>query len=254
MKSLATAKKSFYNKTSNKDEFNTHNILKLPYSNSLAPFTKIFNNSSNHDIKIVFTYSNTIKNNLTRNNSNHSNINSGVYVIPCKDCNQIYVGESGRDLQTRLNEHKNACRQGNEYSAIANHSLQNDHRIDFKRADVIFKSNCIHKRRIVEGALIRQLNTFTGNKAFTIDDNIIDKLICRNTNLNIHNLQEISPSSVELLANSIPSISNHNNPTHYTLPNDPPPDPPDIFQPNHNSILPRRSARLQNRSNNPDLA
>ena len=103
--------------------------------------------------------------------------------------------------------------------------MQNDHRIDFKRADVIFKSNCIHKRRIVEGALIRQLNTFPGNKAFTIDDNIIDKLICRNTNLNIHNLQEISPSSVELLANSIPSISTYNNPTHYVLPSDPPPDP-----------------------------
>ena len=29
-----------------------------------------------------------------------------VYNIPCKNCSQVYVGETGRKLETRLQEHQ----------------------------------------------------------------------------------------------------------------------------------------------------
>ena len=34
-----------------------------------------------------------------------------VYQIPCKNCNQVYIGETGRTLATRLQEHKDDVRK-----------------------------------------------------------------------------------------------------------------------------------------------
>ncbi len=33
-----------------------------------------------------------------------------VYSIPCMDCNSVYVGETGRNLEKRLKEHQYAVK------------------------------------------------------------------------------------------------------------------------------------------------
>ena len=81
-------------------------------------------------------------------------MNAGVYKIPCKDCDKVYWGETGRSCAVRLKEHMRDVRNCNLSNALFNHKIDCDHRIDWDDAQIVFKSNSYFKRRIVESALI----------------------------------------------------------------------------------------------------
>ena len=42
-----------------------------------------------------------------------------VYQVPCKDCCKVYIGETKRTLKTRISEHKQAVKKGDEKNGIA---------------------------------------------------------------------------------------------------------------------------------------
>lgn len=50
-----------------------------------------------------------------------------VHTIACKDRDWSYVGESGRTLNERVNDHRRAVRNYNSSSEIANHYSQTSH-------------------------------------------------------------------------------------------------------------------------------
>ena len=50
-----------------------------------------------------------------------------VYKIKCRDCQASYIGETGRNLSTRLTEHKRARKSGDVDNHIAEHHLQTTH-------------------------------------------------------------------------------------------------------------------------------
>ena len=55
----------------------------------------------------------------------------GIYEISCKDCNQKYVGQTRRSIQTRFKEHMAHLKYGRtEKSSVAQHAFDNNHRID----------------------------------------------------------------------------------------------------------------------------
>ena len=54
-----------------------------------------------------------------------------VYKIKCCDCQASYIGETGRNLSTRLTEHKRATRDGDVNNHIAEHLLKTKHQIDW---------------------------------------------------------------------------------------------------------------------------
>ena len=58
------------------------------------------------------------------------NRQGAVYKIKCCDCKATYIGETGRNLNTRLTEHKRATRNGDGNKNIAEHHLQTKHQID----------------------------------------------------------------------------------------------------------------------------
>ena len=60
-----------------------------------------------------------------------------VYKIKCCDCQASYIGETGRNLSTRLTEHKRATRNGDVNNHIAEHHLQTKHQIDWDSATCI---------------------------------------------------------------------------------------------------------------------
>ena len=55
-----------------------------------------------------------------------------VYEVPCKDCECSYIGETGRNLQKHLTEHKAAVKRGDRNNWIAVHAWDHDHRVDWE--------------------------------------------------------------------------------------------------------------------------
>ena len=60
-----------------------------------------------------------------------------VYRTKCSDCQATYIGENGRNLTTRLNEHKRATEKGDLNSNIAEHHLKISHTIDWDSATCV---------------------------------------------------------------------------------------------------------------------
>lgn len=53
-----------------------------------------------------------------------------VYEIPCQNCNEIYVGETGQTLNKRISKYKLAVRWFNDKNGIAVYMFKHDHYIN----------------------------------------------------------------------------------------------------------------------------
>ena len=73
-----------------------------------------------------------------------------VYKIKCCDCQATYIGETGRNLNVRLTEHKRATRNGDINNHIAEHHLQTNHRIDWDSAKCITYCTNYYQRLTLE--------------------------------------------------------------------------------------------------------
>ena len=79
-----------------------------------------------------------------------------VYEVPCKDCGLKYIGETRRNLKTRMTEHKGAVRRGDERNGIAVHVYQLQHRINWESARVQMSGRGYWNRRTLEAIQIRR--------------------------------------------------------------------------------------------------
>ena len=73
-----------------------------------------------------------------------------VYKIKCCDCQASYIGETGRNLSTRLTEHKLATSNGDVNNHIAEHHLKTKHQIDWDSATCITYSTDCYQRLTLE--------------------------------------------------------------------------------------------------------
>jgi hypothetical protein len=76
-----------------------------------------------------------------------------VYRIPCRDCDQAYVGETGKQLKTRLHEHQLALRRADPRSHLWQHCSHTGHEIAINDAQVIGQSNKKQERLVLEAIL-----------------------------------------------------------------------------------------------------
>ena len=78
-----------------------------------------------------------------------------VYKIICI-CGDFYVGETKRTLETRLKEHKAACRLGAfERSAVAEHAWQEGHEINWNDMEILDTTRNLQERKVKESLYIR---------------------------------------------------------------------------------------------------
>ena len=83
-----------------------------------------------------------------------------VYRIPCATCPAVYIGQTGRLLSTRLDEHKAAVKHANcDTSAVAEHVWNCQHQIDFQWASVLACESNLHQRVTRESWFIRTSST-----------------------------------------------------------------------------------------------
>ena len=136
---------------------------------------------------MVFTYQNKLINNLCNNKPKKCFTNYGVYEIPCKTCDKIYVGESGRDLEKRIKEHKFDIKKANENNAMFIHLRDFDHPIDFKNAKIVYPSSSVRRRHLVESALIDKYKQksmcMNLNKGFSPYSSLVSNYILDSTKI-----------------------------------------------------------------------
>ena len=73
-----------------------------------------------------------------------------IYKIACSDCNATYIGETGRNLNTRLTEHKRATKNKDPNNHIAEHHKHTGHSINWDSAASITHCTNYHQRRLLE--------------------------------------------------------------------------------------------------------
>jgi hypothetical protein len=74
---------------------------------------------------VAFRATNTIQQQLTKKQTHIDP--SGIYKLKCNTCNKAYVGQSGRAINVRYEEHIRYIRTNNPKSACATHILDNRH-------------------------------------------------------------------------------------------------------------------------------
>lgn len=79
----------------------------------------------------------------------HNSKNNVVYRIKCKNCDATYVGQTGRQLKTRINEHKKYInRNTTQQSVITNHCIDKNHEFDWD--NILYTESTYYKRLISE--------------------------------------------------------------------------------------------------------
>jgi len=133
--------------TSNEKNLDTNSnndkkIVVLPYVSPLADF--ITSNIDSSKAIIGFRYLNK----LSQLIKTHKDIdeplskNNVVYKIQCKDCEATYVGQTKRQLKTRLKEHKtNIKLDQSKHSVISEHIIKYNHSFDWENTKIMWIMN-----------------------------------------------------------------------------------------------------------------
>ena len=122
------------------EEKESQPLMVIPYIAGLSEDTRRVCREFN--IRVVFKSGRTLRSMLVKVKDmlpvgKQSNV---VYSIPCS-CGQVYIGETKRRLETRLKEHRYACKKGmTEISVVAEHAWENSHSIDWEEMSVLDKA------------------------------------------------------------------------------------------------------------------
>ena len=105
-----------------------------------------------YNIRVAHKPITTLRHLLTnvKDKDEPNNRQGAVYKIKCSDCQASYIGETGRNLKTRLTEHKRAKRNGDVNNHIAEHHRLTNHAIDWDSAQCVTYSTNYFQRLTLE--------------------------------------------------------------------------------------------------------
>ncbi|XP_072048674.1 uncharacterized protein [Amphiura filiformis] len=119
------------NKDSDDDSCKKGIFVTLPYVEGLSErLRRVFNSAG---VSTSFKPQNSLRRSLVspKDKTEQEKQSGVVYSIPCKDCDSLYIGESGRKLEKRLTEHKSKA--ASSKSAIKEHiDRSKGHQIDWE--------------------------------------------------------------------------------------------------------------------------
>ena len=136
------------------DEKEKPNILTLHYIKEFSEKIECVVRPLN--IRAVFKTQTTIRQKVVRVKGRPSKEETKgvIYEVPC-ECGAVYIGETGRNLHTRLQGNKHAVVNGDIKNGITKHTVENDHQILWEEAQVIKNEPHLTKRKVKESLLIR---------------------------------------------------------------------------------------------------
>jgi len=141
----------------NNNNSDSGSFFTIPY---IPNFSEKFNNVTRPlDVRISYQSLNKLNKIIKVHKdplpgSSQSNV---VYKINCRDCDASYVGQTGRQLSTRVKEHKNHMVRNNpNRSVITEHRLSYGHDFDWESVEVLDHEPFYHKRLISEMLYIKR--------------------------------------------------------------------------------------------------
>ena len=148
-KSLNKARKSFYS-INNRTTVNFENLLVLPFYPNIIEIQRLLRIFK---VNVVFNNNCTLKNILIKNSPACKT--GSVYKIPCKHCQEIYIGQTSKELDVRLKQHKYCVRTGNMANALFVHMNNTNHGIDWENSKELVICKDFMKRNIIESSFIK---------------------------------------------------------------------------------------------------
>jgi hypothetical protein len=112
-----------------------HSVVSLPFVGTV--FSRISRVLARHNI-ISVGLPHMKLSRLLRPLKDHLGLRTpGVYRIPC-ECGRVYIGQTGRSVDIGLKEHQRHIRlEHPDKSAVAEHSIDQGHRIQFHNASIL---------------------------------------------------------------------------------------------------------------------
>jgi len=152
---------------------NNRKIIVLPY------FKKISESIANTIDKTKHIIGYRVLNNLGKHIKAHKDTNelltnsNVVYKICCNDCNASYVGQTKRQVKTRIKEHKNNSKLiSSKPSVITEHIREHSHSFDWDNIKIMDTEPNYYKRTVSEMLHIKeQLNGINAQKDTELLDN-----------------------------------------------------------------------------------
>jgi len=87
----------------------------------------------------------------------HSHKNNVVYKVNCKNCDASYVGQTKRQIRTRIKEHHNNIKADkSKHSVITEHILNFDHNFDWDNIKILDTESNYNKRLVSEMLHIKE--------------------------------------------------------------------------------------------------
>ena len=116
----------------------------------------------------------------------------GVYIVPCHGCESVYVGETGRNLETRIGEHRYAITRQNRNNGIFKHMWDTGHTPRFGESRMIYKSDNKYNRLTVESSCILTTPNFNNMQSTLAIDNLSQQIILKSNPTILRNLSIVT--------------------------------------------------------------
>ncbi|XP_076036092.1 uncharacterized protein LOC143022041 [Oratosquilla oratoria] len=115
--------------------------ISIPYVSEVSELAKRILNKNG--VTIAHRPSNTLRGALTRVKDNESKLNrpGPVCNISCSDCTASYVRETGKQANTRLQEHQRAVNRKDQRSVVYKHTELHQHEFDWQGAKILYNDN-----------------------------------------------------------------------------------------------------------------
>ena len=155
------------NRTNN--PINTPKYISAPYIPQTSE--RVNRILKDHDIKLSNKASNTLFNKLSNVKQKRTKLEKtgAIYKINCNDCNNVYIGESGKQLRERVKQHEAAVRNNNISYQVVQHCNDNNHTMDFNNIEILNQNKNVRSRRFLE-AFYSASNTNSFNRRMDFSD------------------------------------------------------------------------------------
>jgi hypothetical protein len=139
------------NRTSNQQPAAKNNtFISAPYIKGASE--RIGRILKRHDIQLAHKPSQKIKNQLShvKDRRTTGEKSAAVYKIPCTDCDSCYIGETGREVNVRVAEHRKNVDQCAQLSLVYQHVRDFQHSMAWDEVTVIGDHTNTYSRKFLE--------------------------------------------------------------------------------------------------------